>query len=78
MTTRAVSREVPGWAEWAFTTTAHPAASAEAVSPPATEKANGKFEAENTATVPSGRSTRRRSGRGGTVSGSGESMVAST
>ncbi len=61
-----------------MTTTGQPAASAEAVSPPATENANGKLLAANTATGPMARSTRRRSGRGGTVSGLGESMVAST
>ncbi len=57
--------------------TGHPAASAEAVSPPATENANGKFEALNTATGPSGRNRRRRSGRGGVVDGFGWSIVAS-
>src|SRR3546814_4464135 len=41
-----------------------PAASAAAVSPPATEKASGKLEAPNTATGPIGRCRRRRSGRG--------------
>jgi hypothetical protein len=55
---------VPGCAECPFTTTGQPAASAEAVSPPATEKASGKFEAPNTATGPMGRCTMRRSGRG--------------
>jgi hypothetical protein len=45
---------VPGWALCALTTTGHPAASAEAVSPPATEKASGKLLAPNTATGPSG------------------------
>ncbi len=33
--------DVPGWAGWALTTTGQPAARAEAVSPPATEKASG-------------------------------------
>ena len=35
----AIISPVPGCAEWPFTTTGQPAASAEAVSPPATEKA---------------------------------------
>ena len=55
---------VPGWAEWPFTTTGHPAARAAAVSPPAVEKARGKLEAPNTATGPTGRCIRRISGRG--------------
>ena len=37
------SSPVPGCAGWPFTTTGQPAASAEAVSPPATEKASGKL-----------------------------------
>jgi hypothetical protein len=45
---------VPGWALCALTTTGQPAASAEAVSPPATEKASGKLLAPNTATGPRG------------------------
>jgi hypothetical protein len=53
-----------GVGRWALTTTGQPAARAEAVSPPATEKASGKFEAPNTATGPSGTLRRRRSGRG--------------
>ena len=40
---RATSSEVPGCASWALTTTGQPAASAEAVSPPATENASGKL-----------------------------------
>lgn len=51
-TARATSSPVPGWAGWPFTTTGQPAARAAAVSPPATEKASGKFEAPNTATGP--------------------------
>ena len=48
-----------------------PAASAEAVSPPATEKASGKLLAPKTATGPSGTMAMRRSGRGsGARSGS--------
>ncbi len=35
-----------GWSGWALTTTGQPAARALAVSPPATEKAKGKFDAE--------------------------------
>ncbi len=46
-------------------TTAHPAASAEAVSPPATPNANGKLLAPNTPTTPSHVVFKRRSGRGG-------------
>ena len=51
--------------------TGQPAARADAVSPPATENANGKFEAENTATGPTGTSRRRSSGRGGVADGVG-------
>ncbi len=54
MTIWAVSSEVPGCPSWALTTTGHPAASAEAVSPPATENANGKLDAAKTATGPAG------------------------
>ena len=43
---------------------AQPAASADAVSPPGTEKANGKLDAPKTPTGPIGRSILRRSGRG--------------
>ena len=50
----AANSPVPGWAEWPLTTTGHPAASADAVSPPAVEKASGKFEAPKTATGPVG------------------------
>ena len=60
----ATMRPVSGWAGWPLTTTGQPAASAEAVSPPAVEKANGKFDAPNTATGPTGRWIIRRSGRG--------------
>ena len=62
VTTSAVTSEVTGCASCAFTTTGQPAASAEAVSPPATENANGKLDAANTATGPTGRLIRRRSG----------------
>ena len=74
---RPTSSEVPGWASWALTTTGQPAASAEAVSPPATEKASGKLLAPKTATGPSGMERWRMSGRGnGVRSGSAGSMRA--
>ena len=57
--------------------TGQPAAKADAVSPPAVLKANGKFDAEKTATGPSGAATRRWSGRGGAASGRAVSMIAS-
>ena len=44
----ATNLEVPGCASCAFTTTGQPAAKAEAVSPPATENANGKLLAPKT------------------------------
>lgn len=53
-TTLATSSDRPGWSGWDLTTTGLPAASALAVSPPATEKAKGKLDAEYTATTPSG------------------------
>jgi hypothetical protein len=56
---------VPGCAGCALTTTGLPAASADAVSPPATENASGKLLAPKTATGPSGRSMDRTSGFGG-------------
>ena len=49
---------------WPLTTTGQPAARAEAVSPPAVEKASGKLLAPKTATGPSGIWRCRRSGRG--------------
>ncbi len=55
---------VPGCAGWPRTSTGQPAASAAAVSPPATENASGKLLAPNTATGPTGMRRRRRSGRG--------------
>jgi hypothetical protein len=58
------SSAVPGCARCALTITGQPAARAEAVSPPATEKARGKLLEPNTTTGPSGISMRRRSGRG--------------
>ena len=76
---RATTSPVPGCDGCPFTTTGQPAASADAVSPPAVENASGKLLAPNTATGPIGTSMRRTSGRGiGTASGSGVSMIAST
>ena len=66
---------VPGWALWALKTTGQPAARAEAVSPPAVEKARGKLEAPNTATGPTGILRWRISTRGiGVRSGSAGSI----
>ena len=53
-----------GCDECALATTGQPAAIAAAVSPPATENANGKFDAPNTATGPSGTRYRRTSASG--------------
>jgi hypothetical protein len=78
MIARAVSSEVAGCAGCALTTTGHPAASADAVSVPATEKANGKLLALKTATGPIGINIRRMSGRGGRCSGFARSIRAST
>jgi len=62
-----------------LTITGQPAASAEAVSPPATENANGKLLAPNTATGPSAIWRSRKSTRGsGFLSGCGGSMRAPT
>src|SRR5581483_4529124 len=61
VSTRPTSREVFGCAGCALTITGHPAASAEAVSPPATENARGKLLAPNTATGPTGRRIERTS-----------------
>src|SRR6185312_7376360 len=55
-----------GWPGWALTITGHPVARADAVSPPSTENAKGKFDAAYTATGPTGTSIRLNSGRGGT------------
>ena len=72
---RATRVPVTGWAGWPFTTTGQPAASAEAVSPPAVEKASGKLLAPKTATGPSGTIRCRMSARGrGARSGSAGSM----
>ena len=73
------SCDVPGCAGCALTTTGQPAASADAISPPATEKASGKLLAPKTPTGPNGRSICRRSGRGsGCRSGRAVSIRAST
>ena len=78
-TSRATTALVPGCDGWPFTTTGQPAASAEAVSPPAVLNASGKLLAPKTATGPIGTSMRRTSGRGiGRASGSAVSMIAST
>jgi hypothetical protein len=71
----ATSADVPAFDGCAFATTGQPAASADAVSPPATPNASGKFDAPNTATGPSGTIVRRRSGRGGVAVGSARSMI---
>src|SRR4029078_13198129 len=54
----------PGWRGWALTTTGQPAASALAVSPPATENANGKLLAAKTAIGTRGTIMRRQHGTG--------------
>ena len=78
MTICAVRADSSGWPGCALTTTGEPAARAAAVSPPATEKANGKLLAAYTATGPIETRSRRRSGFGpSTQSGSAVSMVAS-
>ncbi len=61
---RPTSSDVPGCAPCALTITGHPAASADAVSPPATENASGKLDAPNTATGPIAILRSRRSTRG--------------
>src|SRR5665811_1694236 len=67
--------EVPGWLGCALTITGLPAARAEAVSPPRTEKANGKLDAEKTATGPKGIKTLRISAFGtGSRSGTAVSI----
>ena len=63
-TIAATSREVAGCPSCALTTTGQPTASADAVSPPATEKANGKLLALNTATGPIGTSMAAHIGPG--------------
>ena len=60
----ATSSAVPGWPLCALTITGLPVASADAVSPPATENARGKLLEPKTTTGPSGTSIRRRSGLG--------------
>jgi hypothetical protein len=69
---------VPGCALCAFTITGFPPASAEAVSPPAVEKASGKLLAAKTTTGPIGTNIRRMSGFGiGLRSGCAVSIEAS-
>jgi hypothetical protein len=75
--TSKTSCEVAGCEPCALTRTGQPAASAEAVSPPGTEKASGKLLAPKTATGPIGTSIRRRSGRGPIGVSPAESMAAS-
>src|SRR5262245_2226203 len=78
LTISPVRTDSAGCPECAFRITGQPAASADAVSPPATLNANGKLLAANTTTGPSGTSIRRRSGRGPIPhDGSAWSMVAS-
>ncbi len=73
----AISSDVPGCPGWALTITGQPAANAEAVSAPATENANGKLLAAQTATGPMGARIRRRSGfRSGLRSSIARSMLA--
>ena len=68
---------VPGWAGCAFTITGQPAAKADAVSPPATEKASGKLLAPNIAVGPNGICRMRKSARGiGSRSGKAGSILA--
>ena len=69
---------VAGWAGCALIRTGQPAARAEAVSPPGTENAKGKFELPKTATAPSATRIRRRSGSGPMGESTGWSMVAAT
>ena len=69
---------VPGWAGCALTMTGFPAARADAVSPPATEKASGKLLAPKTTTGPSACSIERRSGLGGFALASARSIRAIT
>ena len=63
-TADAISSDTPGWLGCPLTMTGHPAASAEAVSPPTAPKAKGKLLAPKTAIGPRGRNIRRRSGLG--------------
>src|ERR1700722_19379101 len=58
--------DVSGGASWPLMTTGQPAARAEAVSPPGTEKAKGKFDAPNTAGAPRGGGGRGGAGGGPT------------
>ena len=71
--TPATRCDVSGCAGCARSTTGQPTASAEAVSPPATENASGKLLAANTAAGPRATSCERTSGRGGVRAGSAAS-----
>src|SRR5271168_700135 len=64
LTTLPTRAEVSGCAGWAFTITGQPTAKAEAVSPPATEKASGKLLAPKTTTGPRGTNRERILGFG--------------
>lgn len=77
-TTSAVATERRRWPGWALSSTGHPAASAEAVSPPATLNAKGKLPAPKTTTGPSGTIVRRRSGRGAPIGQSGSAWSTRT
>jgi hypothetical protein len=76
-TTLKDSCDVAGCEGCALSTTGQPAAMADAVSPPRTEKANGKLLDPKTATGPSGLRIRRRSGRGPMGVSAGGSMATS-
>ena len=74
-----ISSQVPGCAGCALTTTGHPAARAETVSPPATEKAKGKLLAPKTKTGPRAVCIDRISAFGkGCLSGWAKSILACT
>src|SRR5690606_41240261 len=75
----ATNSPVPGCEGCPFTTTGQPLAKADAVSPPATENANGKLLAPKTPTAPKGFCIYRISDLGnGTLSGCAVSILAST
>src|SRR5690606_13261244 len=75
----ATNSHVPGCEGCPFTTTGQPLAKADAVSPPATENANGKLLAPKTPTTPKGFCMYRISERGdGSLSGMAVSILAST
>src|SRR5690606_33350065 len=75
----ATNSPVPGWEGCPFTTTGQPLAKADAVSPPATEKASGKLLAPKTPTAPNGFCIYLISALGnGCLSGNAGSILAST